>query len=150
MRLNKLLAWIVFIGYSACLLYWMFLGFHRGEQTAAELRYNLIPFRTIERYFVHFNAFQFEMWVINIVGNIGVFVPFGWLMPYIFKGCERFWKFSFIFIAAIVALELLQTFLRVGSGDVDDVILNYLGAAIGYLLYSVFRWRQDRIVRVEL
>ncbi|WP_248928575.1 VanZ family protein [Paenibacillus hamazuiensis] len=141
MKIAKAAVWICFLGYTACLLYWMFLGFHRSERGYIQLSYNLVPFRTIANFFIHFSYFGLWSWMVNILGNIGVFVPFGWFMPLIFNGCKRFGSFSAAFVASIVLLELLQMLLRVGSGDIDDVILNYAGAAIGYGMLNALRRR---------
>ncbi|KZE78532.1 hypothetical protein AV654_01890 [Paenibacillus elgii] len=125
-----------FILYTACMLYMMFVGFGRSVH-ADELRYNLHPFRTIGNYFIYFDSYAFSIVVINLGGNIGMFVPFGILLPLLFRRCRTFLGFSLGFIVPLIVVELLQTVLRVGSGDIDDVILNYTGASLGYVLYKV-------------
>lgn len=135
-RIVRLLAWMSFIVYSTCLLYWMFKGF--GRSSHAELRYNYVPFKTIMSYIINISSLNLTTTIINLVGNIGVFVPFGVLMPYIFNSLRRYFMFSIYFIGSIFFLEIMQTLLKVGSGDIDDVILNYIGGTIGYLLFSVY------------
>ncbi|MEC0208105.1 VanZ family protein [Paenibacillus ehimensis] len=125
-----------FLLYTSCMLYMMFVGFGRSVH-ADELRYNLHPFRTIGHYFIYFDSFNFSIVFINLGGNIGMFVPFGMLLPLLFRGCRTFPGFSLGFVVPLVVVELLQTVLRVGSGDIDDVILNYAGASLGYVLYRV-------------
>lgn len=132
----KVLAWACLIGYGACLLFWMFRGFGRTMHT--EYRYNLIPLHTILGYMANANSHNMKTTVINLAGNIGVFVPFGVLIPILFDGLKRFGRFIGWFTASVIVLELLQTFLRVGTGDVDDVILNGIGASCGYMLYRRF------------
>ncbi|GAB6931122.1 hypothetical protein JCM10914A_51050 [Paenibacillus sp. JCM 10914] len=66
-----------------------------------------------------------------------MFIPFGILLPYIIKKLRSFTWFSAYFIGAVMVLEIMQTILRVGTGDVDDVILNYIGGCLGFLLYRV-------------
>ncbi|MEK4511941.1 VanZ family protein [Paenibacillus sp. FSL K6-2524] len=129
----KLLTWMIFIGYSTCLIYWMFRGF--GRSSHAELRFNYIPFTTIWSYIMNVNQQNITTTIVNLVGNIGVFVPFGVLMPSIFKHLRKYPVFSIYFISSILILEFMQTFLKVGSGDIDDVILNFVGGSIGYLLW---------------
>ncbi|WP_261306622.1 hypothetical protein [Paenibacillus andongensis] len=46
-KLARPLIWLLFIGYTSCLLYWMFLGFGRQMHTTGQLAYNVVPFRTI-------------------------------------------------------------------------------------------------------
>ncbi|KEQ24156.1 VanZ family protein [Paenibacillus tyrfis] len=125
-----------FILYTSCMLYMMFVGFGRSVH-ADELRYNLHPFRTIGNYFIYFDSYAFSIVLINLGGNIGMFVPFGILLPLLFRRCRTFLGFSLSFIVPLIVVELLQTVLRVGSGDIDDVILNYAGASLGYVLYKV-------------
>lgn len=111
----------------------MFKGF--GRNIHAELRYNYIPFTTILSYIMNVNQHNIMTTIINLVGNIGVFIPFGVLMPTIFKRMRKYPVFSIYFISSILILEFMQTFLKVGSGDIDDVILNYIGGTIGYLIW---------------
>ncbi|MGZ9584480.1 VanZ family protein [Paenibacillus marinisediminis] len=122
----------VIILYSLCVLYLMLFGFGRSNIQGEELRYNLIPFVTIKQ-FLQVDNFNFMIWFINIVGNIGVFVPFGVLIPIIIK--VRLWKFILLFMTSITIMEVLQMLSRRGSFDIDDIILNTLGVLIGYSIY---------------
>lgn len=135
MRQKHRLVRIVLFFYLAVLFYLMFIGFSRSP---SELyMYNLKPFSTIKNYFVYFDHYNLSTWVINIVGNIGVFVPVGLLLPLYDKGLQNFFRFIFVFGAGITTLEALQLSFRVGSFDVDDIILNTLGASIGYMLWKL-------------
>ncbi|MFB6364079.1 VanZ family protein [Paenibacillus elgii] len=127
---------IAFILYTSCMLYMMFVGFGRTVH-ADELRYNLHPFRTISHYFIHFDSIALSVVLINLGGNIGMFILFGILLPLLYRRCRTFLGFSLGFIIPLIVTELLQTVLRVGTGDIDDVILNYVGASLGYMLYRV-------------
>jgi glycopeptide antibiotics resistance protein len=113
----------------------MLFGFGRSY-TYAEFRYNLIPFSTI-RHFLQFDRFNTNIWVINLLGNVGVFIPYGILLPFILEA--RFRKSIMIFLVGIIILELLQLVTRRGSFDIDDIILNTLGFFIGYGLYKILR-----------
>ncbi|UUZ89954.1 VanZ family protein [Paenibacillus sp. P25] len=72
-------------------------------------------------------------------GNIGVFVPFGLLLPFLFKRARSYAGFAVIFGGIIVLLESLQMFLRVGTADVDDLILNEIGGLIGLWVFHRFQ-----------
>ena len=122
----------VIILYSLCVLYLMLFGFGRSFINSEELRYNLIPLSTI-KLFLQVDNFNFKIWFMNIVGNIGVFIPFGVLIPIIIR--VRLWKFILMFITSITIVELLQMLSRRGSFDIDDIILNTLGVLIGYGIY---------------
>ena len=67
--------------------------------------------------------------IINIFGNILMFVPFGFL-GIVFTKLNNFWILILDFI-----VESLQYFTRLGVFDIDDVILNTVGAAIGFWIY---------------
>ncbi len=90
---------------------------------------NFTPFRTILPYLMGRGG-----WIIagiNIVGNIVLLVPLGFLLPFIFKQLN--WKSSLIVaILSALFIELLQSMLHIGIFDIDDVILNALGCMMGY------------------
>ena len=138
--MKRFLTGIVFITYSLFLLYWMFFAFSRTK--GGEFRYNLTPFSTIKNYFTYYDHFPIYIWVINIAGNIGVFIPFGILLPILFPKLSNFILFIFAFVIGITSLEVLQLFSMLGSFDVDDIMLNTLGAVIGYILLQIIRNRK--------
>ena len=72
--------------------------------------------------------------IINIFGNILIFVPFGFL-GIVFPKLNQFWILILDFLFAIIILESFQYFTRLGVFDIDDVILNTAGAAIGFWIY---------------
>lgn len=71
----------------------------------------------------------------NILGNITHFVPLGFLLPLLFDRMKRLSSFLWRIAVISVAIELLQIFTRARAVDVDDVILNTLGGAIGFFLF---------------
>ena len=130
----------ILLGYSLLLSYWMIFGF--GRRTHSEYMYNLVPFSTINQ-FLHINNFNSYTWIINLVGNIGVFIPFGILIPLVFGG--RYIKLLVIFLSGLLVLETLQLLTRRGSFDIDDFLLNTIGVTIGYSIYMIARlWTYSR------
>jgi glycopeptide antibiotics resistance protein len=74
---------------------------------------------------------------LNLVGNIIVFIPWGACLPILFEKIKSLigtLKGTLLFVIAIEVAQLITT---LGSFDVDDIILNTLGAIIGYLIYKV-------------
>lgn len=116
--------------YTLFLLYLMFFGFGRSQYDINIVR--LIPmFSTVG--FVK----QTILWktiIINIFGNILMFVPFGFL-GIVFPKLNQFWILILDFLFAIIILESFQYFTRLGVFDIDDVILNTVGVAIGFWIY---------------
>lgn len=116
--------------YTLFLLYLMFFAFGRSQYDINIVR--LIPmFSTVG--FVK----QTILWktiIINIFGNILIFVPFGFL-GIVFPKLNNFWILILDFLFAIIIVESLQYFTRLGVFDIDDVILNTVGVAIGFWIY---------------
>lgn len=135
-QITRKLSKLVLVGYTLLLSYWMLLGFGR-RATHSEFMYNIKPFVTI-RHFLQFDRFNTNIWMINLLGNIGVFVPFGILLALVFGGKLR--KIYLIFIGGLFILESLQLLTRRGSFDIDDFILNSIGFLIGYGFYRMIIW----------
>lgn len=66
-----------------------------------------------------------------------MFVPFGFL-GIVFPKLNNFWLLILDFLFAIILIESLQYFTRLGVFDIDDVILNTAGVAIGFCIYQLF------------
>ena len=95
---------------------------------------NFIPVATIASYIVGHKGLLIGG--LNILGNIVLLVPLGFLLPFIFL--KMTWKTALIpAIASGLTIEILQTILNVGVFDVDDIILNGLGAMVGYWIFSI-------------
>ncbi len=103
---------------------------------------NLVPFTTIVPY-----LFGFKGWIIagvNLVGNIAPLVPLGFLVVLMYP--RTTWKGTLMLgIAASLAIETVQTVLRVGVFDIDDVILNTFGVMLGYWAFRFLaKWLRER------
>ena len=72
----------------------------------------------------------------NIILNILLFIPFGYLLPTLFPRL-RSWHVILLGLAFSLCIELLQLLTRLGYADVDDLINNTFGAAIGFLCYKL-------------
>ena len=83
----------------------------------------------------------------NLYGNIVWFVPMGVFIPALTKKHLGF--FQVVLIGALIStsIETLQFILNTGVTDIDDVIFNTLGAAVGYLLYFVGKWIK-RLIKI--
>ena len=111
--------------YTIFLLYLMFLGFGREQHEANIVR--LLPFvSTI--LFVQ-NTTSWESIIINLFGNIIMFIPFGflgWLNAKYFS----FKKLIVDFLSALIIVEALQYLTRLGVFDIYDLALNSIGSWI--------------------
>ena len=75
--------------------------------------------------------------VVNLVGNVVMFVPLGFLTPCIWGKMQKFWQHFLCMVLIIVGIEVLQLFTLLGSCDVDDLILNLVGTTIGFLVWKI-------------
>ncbi len=74
--------------------------------------------------------------MIPVLLNFILFVPYGFLLPLVFRSCQWNWK-KIIFISGLTSfvIELLQMF---GGryAEIDDFLINTLGAFSGFIIYS--------------
>ena len=101
----------------------------RGLGTA-----NFTPFKTIKMYIDY--AYKLNS-VENLAGNILAFVPFGFLFPLVARDGRRFFVMLLNAFVFVLGIEVFQLFSAFGVFDVDDIILNCLGAALGYWIYRL-------------
>ncbi len=136
---KKWFARLLFFAYFGVLLYFLFFSERYGRtEPYTELHYNLQPFREINRYLRHADAFSFELFTVNILGNIIAFMPFGFLLPLAFPRPKyEFWVLMCITYLVVLTMECIQLFTMVGSFDVDDIILNSFGSAVGFFVYRM-------------
>ena len=74
---------------------------------------------------------------INLFGNIGMLIPLGLLLPGNFEKLRTLFKTLLAVAGIILTVELLQLLTLAGHCDIDDLILNLLGASLGYGLYRL-------------
>lgn len=100
---------------------------------------NVIPFNTILKYIVAWNNDEIVKSVIiyNILGNLILLMPLGFFVPYYFKKFQTYIYCFFAWLFCSMAIEVFQYIFRVGSFDIDDVILNISGASILYFALRI-------------
>lgn len=136
---------VLFAVYLACLIYFMFFSETYGRTLEQrEYHYNLILFHEIRRFIVYRDVLGPVAVMINIVGNVAVFIPFGFCMPFLFQKIQGMVRVCILTFFTSLLAETMQLLLRVGCFDVDDLLLNTVGGCIGYLLFVGFRfyWRR--------
>lgn len=109
----------------------------------------LKPFTTILYQLKHFYYWYLAR---QLLGNILLGVPFGFLAPQIFRMRSKL-KIYISFVIFPVIIELSQYVAgeligyRYRTTDIDDVILNFIGALIGYFIYKKARRMVQRVRR---
>lgn len=102
---------------------------------------NWMPFRTILLYVKSWDFLSVARR--NLIGNVVLFMPLGVLVSFSAKKDIRIWGILAAGFAASLSLEGAQLATGLGVFDVDDLILNTLGAALGWLLYRAVRFLQE-------
>ena len=75
--------------------------------------------------------------VLNIFGNVVGFIPFGYILPIIDHRLRNWLLIVVNGFSLSLCVEVAQLIFRVGSFDVDDLMLNTLGALLGYILFWI-------------
>ena len=73
----------------------------------------------------------------GVAQNILLFIPFGYLLPLLWKKADRWWKVVLLGFFASLCIEIVQLITRLGFADVDDLMNNTIGTGIGYILYKI-------------
>ena len=130
-------------GFAAYILLMLWLLFirHRGipaEDYWTQLsgRINLVPFSSMGsmlRALWH-NPYPGVLWTVvyNIGGNIVMFVPLGFFLRALVVKCRKFWRCMGAVAVIMTCVELCQLFTLRGFCEIDDLMLNLLGAAMGW------------------
>lgn len=122
--LYKDLMFYFFVIYILCLFYVVTF------QDVSWSTSNFIPFKEILRY-----SIGSSMFYKNVLGNMVMFVPFGFFVSYFLK-LEKLYSVTLITLLTSITIEITQ--LLIGRVfDVDDLLLNLIGGIVGFLLYEL-------------
>jgi len=128
--LYKELMSLLFIIYVLCLFYVV---------TFQDVNYstsNFVPFTEMFRY-----DFGSRLFIKNILGNMLLFIPFGFFLGYYLKLKK---PISILLMCLLVSGTIEVTQLIIGRVfDVDDIILNLIGGFIGYILWKLLEDIKD-------
>ena len=132
-------AWTVCALYAASSVLSVFFQKSTEEWSEAEreFRYNLVPFVEIRRFWVYRHQLGLLALMTNICGNVIGFVPYGYILPVVTRRMQNGFLIVLSGFCLSLTVETIQLITRVGCFDVDDLILNTLGAALGYLLFVI-------------
>lgn len=155
---------LVFLLYAALMLYLLFFRNRTGiagmpywEQV--KNNYNLIPWYTVKNYWhilLH-PGYYLEKWgdpaiynfqartaLVNILGNIAMFVPFGAFLPSMWRKLRGIFRTLIAGFFSIVLVEICQLLTLRGRCDVDDVLLNMIGILAGYGIWKILQFRRRK------
>ncbi len=92
------------------------------DQPIIRARINLVPFTNIEKTFYL---------------NILMLIPFGFLVPLIWKNYRKAYKTAILGAGFSLLIELSQL-ITTRTTDIDDLITNTLGALLGFIIWKIF------------
>ena len=138
-RRIKHLGAMLFVIYILLLIYFLFFSEEYGRVAAEEriYRYNLIPFVEIRRFWIYREQLGVFAVITNLLGNVIGFIPYGFILPVIARKCRSGFFIILSGFGISLLVETIQLITKVGCFDVDDLMLNTLGAALGYLAFAV-------------
>lgn len=135
--MKKIIKYFLFILYIVLMIYLLLIK----REVDYEAGYNLIPFYSFKMFFPlltsEYSGYRY-LAISNLFGNIILFIPLGIFLPLIFEKQNKF--FLFLLTATIIPIivEFIQFFTKLGTADIDDVILNVFGSLIGYSIFKIF------------
>ena len=112
----RILGKILFILYVIFIIYFLlFSDWYGRTGEMREYHYNLVLFKESKRFWQYREQVGFFAMFTNLFGNVLIFVPFG----------------------LSLCVEVFQFITKVGSFDVDDLLLNTIGGICGYILFVI-------------
>lgn len=137
---------ILFILYIMFIIYFLlFSDWYGRTGEMQEYHYNFVLFKEIKRFWQYRNQVGLFAMFTNLFGNVIIFVPFGIFMPMASR-YRSFFSTVFYSFGLSFCVETFQLLTRVGSFDVDDLLLNTIGGLLGYILFvagAAVRRRHD-------
>lgn len=126
--------------YLVFLFYFLFFSEAMGRTAElTDYRYNLILFKEIGRFIRHWDKVGIPAVILNIGGNVAAFLPFGCLAASLLSPKEKWYLITVLSFELSLCVEILQLCTKLGSFDVDDLLLNTLGGLGGYLLFFIWK-----------
>ncbi len=133
-KMKKIVLILALILYLLILL-WYTIGNYRTP--SYNYGANFVPFRTmigdvVKEGTVGDAASVRHMLRYNVL-NLLMLVPLGVLLPLAAEKMKTYKRFLWAPLLLSIFIELTQYVFHIGTCDVDDVILNFAGASIGFL-----------------
>ncbi len=136
---NQKMGWVLFVLYLIALVYFMFFAESMGRtgNAEAEYAYNLELFKEIRRFIVYRRQLGWKAVILNLGGNVAGFMPFGFILPIVSRRGRRWYNTFLLGFFLSLCIETTQLVFKVGSFDVDDLLLNTIGGILGFASYKV-------------
>ena len=129
---------VLFMTYICVLVYFLFFSEMMGRSVGNDYQLNLVLFREIRRFYTKRQVLGDSVVWMNIAGNIAAFVPFGIFVMPVSNRRINFLETVIITFNVSLCVEIIQLVTKVGSFDVDDLLLNTIGGLMGAGIYVVY------------
>ena len=128
---------ILFVLYVFFIIYFLiFSDWYGRTGVYTDYHYNLVLFKEIKRFWEYRDQVGFFAMFNNLFGNVIIFIPFGFFLPMASRRrslpATVFYSFGLS-----LCVETFQLISKVGSFDVDDLLLNTLGGLAGYIVFVI-------------
>lgn len=136
---NQRIIQILFVVYMIVLIYLVFFAesMGRADRGPGEYAYNLELFKEIRRFYQYREQLGIRAVFLNLGGNVLAFVPFGFMLPVVIRKRKCFFDAGMLSFLLSFCIETIQLTFKVGSFDVDDLLLNTAGGILGYVSYRI-------------
>ena len=131
---SKVLSLSFTIIYITFLMYVVFFARRRRHMTERFL--NLVPIKNAFNEFIHIGTNEHNElynFCANILGNIALFIPLHASLILVFKIKNSKIIFFMSFFLTVL-IEAIQYTFKIGVADIDDILLNTLGATLGIFI----------------
>jgi glycopeptide antibiotics resistance protein len=124
------LGYLVFIYQREIDLSWLVKG---DLWVNFENKVNLIPFKSILSYVQKMNTISgMNVIIENVIAHIVVFGWLGYFLPRLYEKTQNLAHFLRIILVILVSIELVQFLTQSGLFDIDDILINLVGAYLGF------------------
>lgn len=124
----------VFVILDATIIGTVLIDLKEGIDIISDVHFlNLIPFYSFSEDWLMGERKKYT----QIIANIIMFIPIGFITPVTFKKARKLWKTAVYMAVFSFLIEFIQYFIG-RSADIDDLLLNTSGGMAGYGIYYVF------------
>lgn len=129
-------AMLILFAVYLVILFGLLYGGSRNRYPEWHSAYSLKPFATIRIYIEAYESRSLRIRdvVSNLIGNVLLFMPMAWFVPFLIPPMRKWYSFIPFMLILICLVEATQYMSGRGSMDIDDVLLNFPGAVIGFAL----------------
>lgn len=99
------------------------------------IKHRLIPFDTVV-YVVglYKRNLNLSYLLSNLFGNFLIYMPLSYFLPYFWGKMRKTLPFSIVLFVVTSFFEVTQAFFCLGEFDTDDILFNFFGAFVFYII----------------